>query len=72
MFEPVIENECFNGVFILAYVFRQGGGMMMMIGSTKKKKEESKIQGLVDAVFSWSITDVNNKNYYSGKVCYKL
>lgn len=40
----------------------------MIKKANTRKKEESKGLGLVDFVFSWSISDVMNKNLYSGKV----
>ncbi|CAI9110339.1 OLC1v1010345C1 [Oldenlandia corymbosa var. corymbosa] len=41
---------------------------MMMMTRNTNKKEESRSPGLVDAIFSWSISDVINKNLYSNKV----
>ncbi|KAL3527376.1 hypothetical protein ACH5RR_012032 [Cinchona calisaya] len=42
---------------------------MMKMATTKKKKEGSKgHQGLVDFVFSWSISDVMNEKLYTDKV----
>lgn len=41
---------------------------MMMKKANTRKKEESKGLGLLDFVFSWSISDVLNKNLYSDKV----
>ncbi|KAL6959711.1 hypothetical protein U1Q18_039864 [Sarracenia purpurea var. burkii] len=39
-----------------------------MLGTKKVKKAEAKRAGLIDAVFSWSLADVLNKDLYKGKV----
>lgn len=35
----------------------------------KEAKKKQKPLGLVDLVFSWSLTDIMNKDFYKDKVC---
>lgn len=42
-----------------------------MATDTDKKKSENKGEKLIHEVFSWSLDDVLNKNFYKSKVCIK-
>lgn len=41
-----------------------------MMGNVEKENKKPKINGLIDLIFSWSLTDVMNEDLYRNQVCF--